>query len=450
MNIAAIKDKTANIKAVWGRLKKQKNVKDFFISLPFGFFSSSAKVILILLAFFVFYNEALTGIGLVAAFMEILYIVWFFSNGNRINVKQIKSNVLPLSLTLLLFWSVISAFLSEDTAIAFTGTVYNNQGLFSYFAYAGIFSACAFIKEKKDVLHVLFFHTLCASLVSGLSLCGVYQIDIGAFTNQNHYGYYLCMMLPLALGLFISSDKKYRFIYLIEAMLLTTGLVFCGSMGPFLAVVISVVCFIVFTAILHKKRLWRLLLGVVLCALSGIVSAIGSWDLGADLAKMASDIGVAAAKIGGDTAQETEEAFNKIGSSRGVLWRYAWQFACEKPIFGYGPEGLDAQYYRVLGSGYQPHNEFLQIAASLGFPALGFYLAGLISLFIRFIKRFKDLSPLQLTLFVCVLSYLISSFFGNTKYYTSPYFFMLLGFCFNLSKNENDKIMNNEELRIKN
>ena len=444
MEPTVIKEKINNIKKIWTALKEQKTLKGLFNLLPFTFFSASAEILLILTAVCVFFNDFLISVGLLSVLIEFFYLIWYFANGNRPDIKKIRNNILPLCLVLLLLWSLISAFLSKNLSTSFFGSPFRKEGFFAYLAYAGLFCMTAFIKNEKSVRSVLFCHTSAASLVSLLSLCGLLEKDIGVFNNQNHYGYYLCMMLPLALGLFISSDKKYGFIYLIEAMLLTSGLIFCGSMGPFLAVVISVVCFTVFTAILHKKRLWRLLLGVALCALSGIVSAIGSWDIGADMAKMASDIGVAAAKIGGDTTQETEEAFNKIGSSRGVLWRYAWQFACERPIFGYGPDCFFDLYYLKTGVlNQRPHNEFLQIAASLGFPALGFYLAGLGSLFVRFIKRFKALSPLQLTLFVCVLSYLISSFFGNTMYYTSPYFFMLLGFCFNLSKNENDKIIKN-------
>lgn len=40
-----------------------------------------------------------------------------------------------------------------------------------------------------------------------------------------------------------------------------------------------------------------------------------------------------------------------------------------------------------------------------------------------------------------VIAYLISAMFGNSMYYTSPYFFILLGFLMgeNLKQNENIK-----------
>lgn len=445
MNNTFLTEKLNNIKAVWNEVKNEKDPKKFFSSLPFGFFSSSAAILLILAALCVFVNGILTLLGFIAVLLEILYLVWYFYNGNKPDVKQLKNNILPFCLVLLLLWSLISAFLSKNIYSSFFGSPYRKEGFFAYLSYAGIFSITAFVKNKKSLRAVLFFHTSAATIVSLLSLFSVFPREKGVFFNANHYGYYLCMMLPLAVGLFISSDKKYRFIYIIEAMLLTTGLIFCHSMGPFLAVVISLLCLTVFVAILHPKKIPELLFDLLLCAAAGTVCAVYSWDLIADLKTLFADAGTAAAKFSGDTSQETEEAFNKIGSSRGVLWKYAWQFACERPVFGYGPDCFFDLYYLKTGVlNQRPHNEFLQIAASLGFPALAFYLSGLGSLFVRFIQIFKKLSLLQLTLFVCVLSYLISSFFGNTMYYTSPYFFMLLGFCFNLSKNENDKIMKNE------
>lgn len=54
----------------------------------------------------------------------------------------------------------------------------------------------------------------------------------------------------------------------------------------------------------------------------------------------------------------------------------------QRPIFGYGPEQLDEELSEIMWVD-RPGNEFIQHAVFLGIPGLLFYLAALITLFIR-------------------------------------------------------------------
>lgn len=103
------------------------------------------------------------------------------------------------------------------------------------------------------------------------------------------------------------------------------------------------------------------------------------------------------------------------------------KFVVEKPMFGYGPENLGARYLAEGIAHDRPHNEFIQIAASLGIPALLFYILALLKNFSTLFINRKSLTITTITLNAIIVAYLVSSFFGNTMFYTSPFYFMLLG-----------------------
>lgn len=118
---------------------------------------------------------------------------------------------------------------------------------------------------------------------------------------------------------------------------------------------------------------------------------------------------------------------------------------------GYGPEGLTGKFTEQTthpdGCGHdhtsgidRPQNEYLQHAAFMGIPALLFYLAAMITMFIYRIKNIHNASADVLIAFCAVAAYLISAFFGNTVYYTAPFFFMLLGMAANTADKNKDAV----------
>lgn len=98
----------------------------------------------------------------------------------------------------------------------------------------------------------------------------------------------------------------------------------------------------------------------------------------------------------------------------------------QKPIFGWDPEGSD-QILASLTSVTRPHNEYLQYAVFLGIPGLALYLTSLFTLAVDRLNRLKELDTSTLIAGGSVFAYAASAFFGNTKYYSSPLFFILLG-----------------------
>ena len=100
----------------------------------------------------------------------------------------------------------------------------------------------------------------------------------------------------------------------------------------------------------------------------------------------------------------------------------------DRPIFGYGPEGLTGDYAAAVGVD-RPHNELIQYAVFLGIPALLMYLSALITLFVRQWRNMKQLSGLTIVAAGVVVGYVTSSLFGNTMFNTVPYYWMMLSFA---------------------
>jgi hypothetical protein len=108
-----------------------------------------------------------------------------------------------------------------------------------------------------------------------------------------------------------------------------------------------------------------------------------------------------------------------------TLWRDTIQRITERPIFGFGPEGLVGDH--EITNGGSPHNEFLQIAAFLGIPGLLLYLSAIFSLAYKQIRQAKALSPMVVVAIGATGAYLFSSCFGNPVFNSVPYFWLFFG-----------------------
>ncbi len=181
---------------------------------------------------------------------------------------------------------------------------------------------------------------------------------------------------------------------------------------------------------------------------------------------------------------------SKTGSGRGEVWIRSLDLMNQRPMFGWGLENLLNEFYNQysINEG-RTHNLILQMGACCGIPAILIYLVAVISLFFKAIfdvklRRYDKKGLLMVTaifvlatillnviissktdkllingLFTVALwallyailffkivklrimdwnefeligsgvfvSYMISNLFGNTAFYTSPYFMIFLG-----------------------
>ena len=147
-------------------------------------------------------------------------------------------------------------------------------------------------------------------------------------------------------------------------------------------------------------------------------------------------------------SEENINLAKNAGSGRWQLWMGALQIMEEKPLFGTGPDNM-ATSYTDLGINWdRPHNEYLQIGASFGIPALIFYLLALIFGYAYGLKHLKELPPSSVIAFSACTGYLFSALFGNTMYYTYPYFLIFLAIAFSRKPMEATYEKSHSELPI--
>ncbi|MGE4588546.1 MAG: O-antigen ligase family protein [Acidaminococcaceae bacterium] len=347
-----------------------------------------------------------------------------------------------LALLAMFVWSLLASLLADDIMLAFYGTSYRNDGFFTYCIYTAIY-CCAQINKsewrRKKILQYFVFASLPLCLVTILQyfnystdIFGIYYRErllsnmkyAAIFYNTNHYGYYLTMIITVSAGLYWQSKRTLdQAIFLFVFIINTWCLIINNTFGCYLAVFLLCVSA---PHILHKTfakfKRWKsfmpLLFFILLTFLSSQIVANNLQSLSSDVKNIASE----------------NSAAKNAGSKRWELWTNGMDLLKKNPIFGYGPENLEKEYMQRGIKQDRPHNEYLQHALFLGIPALFFYLTSIFLILKNWLKTLNSMSIARLASGLAVIGYLCSAFFGNTMFYTSIYFFCLLGY---ISKNIN-------------
>lgn len=441
-----------NLKANFNELKKAKTIKELVTILDYCFLTNSAFIILLaitltpFIALFTGYNLFMTNyilffgfLGCIVTFVSFLKSRFSFGLSNK---EYFKCNIIPIFLFMMLIWSVFSCIFSTNPDISLLGSAYRQEGLLMYFAYCGYFG-CGYITGKGNKLHILFnlFTTVAIILaifmiINSPKLNTIFhtsQIN-SVFYNQNHAGYYFCVASILSsvellkLDLKVKKDGLKMILRLIIIGILLYGNILTNSTGSFLAIIFGGCALVFATALYNRNLLKHTIFVLITFFIVTIISIFTGKNPLLDALQVFIDFGT----IIKDT--RSEEALS-AGTDRWLLWLHTIDFIKEKPFFGFGPDNL-AEAYSAVGliSDSRPHNEFLQHTAALGIPAGLLYLIAIITFTVTYFKK-KIENPLIIGLVCTVGAYICSSLFGNTMFYTSPFFFMIYGMATSRIKN---------------
>ncbi len=336
------------------------------------------------------------------------------------------------ALIFLMFLSTIRNGFSEE---ALLGDIYRHETLGSFLIYPAVyyfvtslidseqvkrrlingFLAASFLIAAATLLYIIASEHELVFLSSLTDAFGAFGI-VGIYYNTNHYGYSLVIAITLSGAMFVSAEKALsQMLYLLAFILFNVVLIFNDTFGAYLAVLTTLVFLIVLFRIKDKKRNLKtfILLGVFI-AVSLVVNFKAVL---VNILSLFTDI-----KLVIDSSPDASFA----GSSRWRLWKSTFQMISERPLLGYGVEGIGARLAAEAGND-RPHNEFLQYAAFFGIPALICYVGAIASVFLSSWKRRFEVSPCTIAALAAAFGYLASSCFGNTMYYTAPLFFIVLG-----------------------
>lgn len=336
--------------------------------------------------------------------------------------KELKPQKWDICFILLLLWGLFSVIFAEDKELAIIGS-HRIDGYFSYLIYASVYIGVRTLKNDKIRLWLIRSLSIVAT-----SLCFDFILEgsiTSIFFNQNHFGYFLTISSMLLCGLFIYESKIIvKFIYVLMFCINVYTLINADTFGSYLAVLFGLILTLILMFISKKGKAFILCTTIILILFTGISIYADSQThilrnnfkvFGSDIEKVATN------------APDVDNA----GSFRIKLWKHAFKYIKEKPLFGWGPENT---YYLWDADGMvydRPHNEYIQTALFMGIPAAFFYITGLVLLFVSCIKNRKQLPSYAIISGIAVFAYCISAFFGNSMFYTTPYYFMLLGMLSN-------------------
>ena len=247
------------------------------------------------------------------------------------------------------------------------------------------------------------------------------------FYNPNHFAYYLTISLILVINLFLNKNSKIKnIINYIMFIVIFCVFILNNTFGSFLGFLLAfIILFILF--IIKKKYLLKmtiLLFTIMILSLSvsnnrGVIVINNFNSLFGDIETLST---------------ETEESkLAKVGN-RYILWKYGLEMIKERPIIGYGLDNLWDKYRSYGINEDRPHNEFIQMGASSGIITLSIYILFLALIIIKGLKQ----DNINILLSITVIGYLGSSFFGNTMFYTTPYFYLIIGSLVLLNSKQKD------------
>ena len=381
-----------------------------------------------------------------------IFIGWFiYKLIKSSNKKEFLKKIIPIFFfTAYMIWTLVSCIFAENKKNVFEGTEYRKEGYFMYLNYAGFF-LCAFLldsdKLRKTILNTMIVVTtlmailnLLVSLKINPVFFNMYFVNTSRktayFSNFNHYGYFLMISLMACFGMYVTEkNKKVKVLYLISFAFISYMLIYNNTFGCYLAVAISLILYTIYVIIKKKNvvtTLCAILIFVILsCTVKENNINLAYYNI-KGIVKDIKAIVTRVINIKDDDDDEIEKDFEKAGTSRVKLWKYGLQFFAENPILGYGPDNLDSKYDSVgIIDQDRPHNLLIQLATTSGLPGLILYVTAVGIIIIKGIKEFLKKDEKGQIFLLVVITYLISAMFGNSMYYTSPYFFIFLGFLMN-------------------
>jgi len=383
----------------------------------------------------------LTFIGSSGILLGIIYYLKQYYKKEKFSIKKYLPIILGI---ILLLWCLITSFFSINMNLSIFGELYRKEGLQTYFFYGGILLLGIMLKNKKQLLKIfnkLLFVEVIIGIISLLNNSFTYSLMhnqepyTGIFSQFNHYGYYLMFGIILSIFMFLNNKKTiFRIVYLIIYTFLLQMLVLNDTFGCFLAILLTLILITIYYIFIKKN--FKIFLPIIcIFILVCATTRKNNYNIvQKNFTRFFGDV-----KIVNDTIKETKKEkdknkkqeilnkLNSIGTSRGTLWKYGFKYIGESPIVGQGIESTYILYAKNNIPQTRPHNILIQFGIFTGIPGIILYIVFIGSILIRNLRKIKLLDDLNVFCYFIVICYLISSMFGNSMFYTSPYFFIFLG-----------------------
>jgi O-antigen ligase len=334
--------------------------------------------------------------------------------------------------TLLLFtgWVAVATYFSAEPETSIRGYTFQNLGLLSYVSFFLIFTLVLNNFRTKN-LKLLTCAALASSSLIAVSCIfeyfGVHILEFlfsnkytfptqvhATFGNSNNVGSYFTLMAPLSMMMLLRSKEKRESIWLLLPTLLSLwGLIVSTSRISLVAVLVtSIICLV------GLDERW-LLLRKFLAVLAFAFAATFLVD-----AMTGSAIKEKYLAAGSQTRDAATSDLRKLGSNRLYAYEKFIKLTLKSPrrmLVGVGPDCLylygwtsdeDARTFPSLANIVfcQAHSDLVEYMATMGLPALVFYLGFLLSILLPWRSKMKSAAPAMTGLFAGWLGYVLQSF----------------------------------------
>jgi O-antigen ligase len=376
-------------------------------------------------------------------------MIYLRSKAIRNIIANKKIRLIEALAFLYLILLIISTVLSIDVNRSIIGAPWRYEGIISLINYIVIFFVIAnFYRFKR--IHLIFIG-ISAAIISIHSILYYFNIHIiplsiasirgkaGAMSlvgNQNFLGSYITLILPLFIYIFIKLGSKSAFIL---DGLLFAALICSLTRSGYVAFAFYFTFFIIY--FLRKKKYTKrlIVLSISFIFIFGLLNITQSNNL---LYRILS--------IKNDTVSFVKNGADNAGSNRSFIWKNGITLVPKYALHGSGPDTFDIPFMENFSEDAKrvfkgntivdkAHNEYLQIAVTLGIPALLTYLAFIGIILLRSVKLSKSRSFL-IPLNIAFISYLIQAFFNISVVSVAPLYWALLGVICSYLKNDADLI----------
>ena len=363
--------------------------------------------------------------------------------GLVLNHKEIIVDKKDILIFIFLTIAFLSTCLSDNIKISILGDRNRYEGFLMITIYVVIYIVAKnFIDFSKinKLLNIGFYVALFAGILGILQknidlevLYPIFNKGIAStFGNSNFFGSFISIILPISSLMYIIYGYKKGYIL---SLVMFFNMIASGTRSAWVAFIIAALFGFIYLIKSKNKMILKnsiiliisfILIFAYLYCNGGIFKA--NHDTRARIKQIQSEF----------NSVKYKGISNTLGSNRIEIWKMTLKLIAQKPLFGCGTDNLKrgllkycredffAFAIRTSGAPDKAHNEYLQIAATMGIPAVIVYTIFVSAILLPKMKNmFKNKVAYILSL--TIISYLTQAFFNISTIGVAPLYWMLLG-----------------------
>ena len=369
--------------------------------------------------------------------------------------KDLKFDLIDKTLIVFYILIVISTIFSMDILKSILGERNRYEGLLTFTVYFLTYYCGKYYFYYDKKLKIFSIITICITCIIGIlqyyKIFPLYYIydalgipyrpgfASSTFGNTNFFGSFLAIVVTCFMALYIIKSKK---IYLIISCLSFYMLIISMTRSAWVGFAFASILGIAYVIINRKKeiikRATNILIGFAIIFVWLLFTPkiiTDSLPYYSKTMSLQNRLGLMSNEL--QSAIQNGSLDNEFGSHRIRIWRMTLRAIAVHPLLGSGPDTLaKSLLYNATGEAMEfiritdtyadkAHNEYLQIAATIGIPALIVYLAFLAQILSKNKNMFKNNGTF--ILIIPIIAYLVQAFFNISTIGVAPIFWLLLG-----------------------